>query len=290
MAIYNLGSINADYFYRVPHIPAPGETLAASTLSRGLGGKGANMSVAAARAGAHVAHIGAVGADGAWAVERMMEYGVDTRAIARIEEPTGHAIINVDPSGENAIVIYPGANRQISEDQIGLVLSEASPGDTLIFQNETNAQVFAAQTAKSLGLRVICCPAPYETEALEAALPFADVVILNEVELKQHKAATGEEIGQGRALKIIVTLGARGCVLIDTISGEKREFPAPKVTPVDATGAGDTFAGYVAAGLDRGQPIEQAIDLAIRASALMVTREGTADVIPDLAEVRAAGF
>ena len=113
MTIWNLGSINADYVYRVPHLPEPGETIAAANLERGLGGTGANMSVAAARAGARASHIGAVGPDGRWAVDRLTEYGVDTRWIREVSHPTGHAIINVDDSGENAIVIYPGAGRLI---------------------------------------------------------------------------------------------------------------------------------------------------------------------------------
>ena len=90
MTIWNLGSINADLIYNVPHLPGPGETLASTAYRRGLGGKGANMSVAAARAGAHVAHLGAVGRDGGWMIERLMEYGVDTRLIDREGEASGH--------------------------------------------------------------------------------------------------------------------------------------------------------------------------------------------------------
>ncbi|HBR64039.1 MAG TPA: ribokinase, partial [Rhodobacteraceae bacterium] len=108
MTVFNLGSINADYVYQVPHLPAPGETLATTKMSRGLGGKGANMSVAAARAAAHVCHIGCLGRDGAWAAERLLEYGVDTRFITTQSEATGHAIIAVDASGENNILLYPG--------------------------------------------------------------------------------------------------------------------------------------------------------------------------------------
>ena len=103
MTIWNLGSINADMIYDVSHLPGPGETLAADRLARFLGGKGANMSVAAARAGAQVAHVGAIGPDGRWAFDRLTEYGVDTRHIAEVDIPTGHAIIAVDAQGENNI-------------------------------------------------------------------------------------------------------------------------------------------------------------------------------------------
>ena len=113
MAIFNLGSINADMTYRVPHRWGPGEALAARSVDRGLGGKGANMSVAAARAAARTIHIGAVGPDGGWAVERLMEYGVDTRHIVTCPSPTGHAIIAVDDAGENQILLCPGANHAL---------------------------------------------------------------------------------------------------------------------------------------------------------------------------------
>ncbi|MCB2137155.1 MAG: ribokinase, partial [Rhodobacteraceae bacterium] len=113
MAIYNLGSINIDHFYRVGHFPAPGETLAAESYATGLGGKGANQSAAAAKAGARVFHIGAVGREGGWTVDRLRSWGVDTRHIAMTDDPTGHAIITLDRSGENTIVLFPGANRSM---------------------------------------------------------------------------------------------------------------------------------------------------------------------------------
>lgn len=287
MAIWNLGSINADMVYAVPHLPGPGETLAATGYARYLGGKGANMSVAAARAAAHVRHIGAVGPDGGWAVERLMEYGVDTRHIARVEAATGHAIVAVEPGGENQIVIYPGANRAIPENTLQAALAEAAAGDTLLFQNETNAQEMAARLGRELGLRVAYAAAPFEAAAVQAVLPYLDFLILNEVEAEQLQAATGLKPEALPVRDVIVTLGARGARHFDAKSGESRDFPAIPVTPVDTTGAGDTFTGYVLAGLDRGLPMAQAIAQAMRAAAIMVTRHGTADVIPDLKDVQA---
>lgn len=288
MAIYNLGSINADIIYRLPHLPGPGETLAASDVSRGLGGKGANMSVAAARAAAHVAHIGAVGGDGIWAMDRLTEYGVDTRHIATLETPTGHAIIMVDGAGENAIILFPGANQQITAAALGAALSEAAAGDTLLMQNETNGQAQAAEMAKKLGLRVAYAAAPFDADAVAAVLPNLDFLIMNEVEAAQLHAATGIAPADLGVTDVIVTLGAKGCMWI--CQGQTQMFPAHPVTVVDSTGAGDTFTGYVLAGLDRGMPMPQAIALATKAGALMVTRLGAADVIPDLKEVQAARF
>lgn len=286
MAIWNLGSINADMVYAVPHLPGPGETLAATELSQFLGGKGANMSVAAARAAAHVHHIGAVGADGRWAVERLTEYGVDTRQITEVAEPTGHAIIAVETSGENQILLFAGANRAISQDQLGLALSQAGAGDILVLQNETNAQVEAAKMGRELGLKVCYAAAPFDADAVQAVLPYLDFLILNEVEAAQLQEATGLAPQDLPVAQVIVTLGADGARFFDTNTGENQDFPAFKVKAVDTTGAGDTFTGYVLAGMDRGLPMPQAIGQAMRAAAIMVTRRGTADVIPDLRDVQ----
>lgn len=289
MAIYNLGSINADYFYHVPHLPGPGETIAATNLTRGLGGKGANMSVAAARAGAHTVHVGAVGHDGHWAIDRMMEFGVDTRYVPKLEDiPTGQAHIYVDENGENSIVLFQGANHQIPQEVISAALSEASTGDTLLMQNETLSQPETAKIAHELGLYVAYAAAPFEAEAVAAVLPFLDFLILNEIEAEQLEKSTGKSPADLGVPDVVITLGANGARWLH--DGQSRDFPALPVTPVDTTGAGDTFTGYVLAARDRGLPMEQAIALAMRAGALMVTRQGTADVIPDLKEVDEARF
>lgn len=288
MTIWNLGSINADMIYDVPHLPAPGETLSANRLDRFLGGKGANMSVAAARAGARVSHIGAVGPDGRWALDRLTEYGVDTRYIAGVQEPTGHAIIAVDTKGENNIILFPGSNHAISRDQLGQALSSASQGDLLVMQNETNLQVEAARMGHELGLTVCYAAAPFQADAVEAVLPYLDFLILNEIEAEQLQKASGQSVTDLEIEHVIVTLGSKGARYYHR--GAPSDFPALKVEAVDTTGAGDTFTGYVLAGMDRGMPMAQAISQANRAAALMVTRHGTADVIPDLKEVHEAQF
>ncbi len=289
MAIWNLGSINADMVYAVPHLPGPGETLAASKLDRFLGGKGANMSVAAARAGSHVCHIGAVGADGRWAKDRLTEYGVDTRHIAEVDFPTGHAIVAVDTEGENQIILFPGANHAISAEQLGQALSSAQAGDMLVMQNETNAQVDAARLGRDLGLRICYAAAPFQAEAVQAVLPYLDFLILNEVEAEQLNDATGQDLSDLSIPHVVVTLGSKGARYFQQ-GANPVDFPAFKVQAVDTTGAGDTFTGYVLSGMDAGAPMGQAITQASRAAAIMVTRHGTADVIPDLKDVRAASF
>lgn len=289
MTIWNLGSINADMVYGLPHLPGPGETLAAKGLERFLGGKGANMSVAAARAGSEVSHIGAVGPDGRWAKDRLTEYGVDTRHITEVDVPTGHAIIAVDAEGENLIVLYPGSNHELEVQQLEQALSSASAGDLLVMQNETNAQVEAARLGHELGLTVCYAAAPFQADAVQAVLPYLDFLILNQIEAEQLQQATGLSAADLPVEHVVVTLGSNGARYHQR-GKDPVVFDAHKVQAVDTTGAGDTFTGYVLAGMDRGMPLAQAITQANRAAALMVTRHGTADVIPDLKEVQAARF
>ena len=286
MAIWNLGSINLDLIYGLDRLPGRGETVSADTKAEFLGGKGANMSVAAARAAARVCHIGAVGPDGRWAVDRLLEYGVDTRHIAQTDTPTGHAIVAVETSGENQIIIFSGANRAIPLELVSNALSEAQTGDLLVLQNETNAQVEAAKLGRELGLTVCYAAAPFDAEAVRAVLPYLDFLILNAVEAQQLETALGTSVADLPVRDIVVTKGSDGAEWISTETGSHQQFPARKVTAVDTTGAGDTFTGYVLAGMDRGMPTAQAISQAILAASIMVTRHGTADVIPDLKDIQ----
>ncbi|MGC9368505.1 MAG: ribokinase [Paracoccaceae bacterium] len=282
MAVFTLGSVNVDHVYAVPHLPAPGETLAARALSTMLGGKGANQSVAAARAGAEVRHIGAVGADGRWAVEELAGFGVDATHVAEVDHPTGHAIISVDPAGENAILLFPGANRAQSGAAIARALAEARAGDSLLLQNETSHQAQAARIARDQGMRVVYSAAPFEVAAVQAVLPQLSLLVVNAVEAAQLRAALGEVTGPD----LIVTHGAHGAEWIAN-SGETVTVPAFPVTPVDTTGAGDCFIGSLVAALDAGAGREEALRYAAAAAALQVTRAGTAQAMPSRDEVLA---
>lgn len=268
--IYTFGSINADHIYYVPRLPQPGETLAASSLSRGLGGKGANQSVAASRAGSRVAHIGTVGRDGSWAVEALRGYGVDTTHIAECEAPTGHAIIAVDPRAENFIIIYAGANSEQSLSRVEAALSHAGGRDILLLQNETNLQVEAAKLAQTKGMTVIYSAAPFSTQAVRPVLRHVDLLVMNALEAAQ--------LCFRPSCRMIVTRGSEG---VDLIEGDARvNVPAFPVQPVDTTGAGDCFIGYVAAGLDQGMELADAMRLGSAAAALQIQRPGAADAIP----------
>lgn len=287
MAIYNLGSINVDHFYRLGHLPAPGETLATTDYSAGLGGKGANQSVAAARAGAKVFHIGAVGPEGRWILDRLSDWGVDVCNVSRIGTPTGHAIINVDSEGENTIVIFAGANRAFGLGEVELALSAAGPADTLILQNETAHQVDAARIARVKGMRVIYSAAPFDADAVRAVLDHVTILAMNAVEAQQLTEVMGVTLDRLPVPEILVTKGAEGAEWRSLQVGEQIMHAAMKVDAVDSTGAGDTFVGYFAAALDAGEAPARALRLASVAAALKVTRAGTADAIPTRAEVDA---
>ncbi|KAA2315437.1 ribokinase [Pseudooceanicola sediminis] len=280
MAIWNLGSVNADLVYRVRHMPTPGETLSAYDHQKGLGGKGANMSVACHRAGSHVEHIGAVGEDGTWMKDRLATYGVKVGHLANLPGPSGQAVILLDDAGENEIIILDGANRDITEAMVDAALSRAKPGDTAIFQNETSVQDHFARAARAAGLRLAYAAAPFEAAAVAAVMEHLDILVMNAVEAEQLEAALGQPPEALPIADVVITLGGEGCRWINTATGTVRTFAAPKVTPVDTTGAGDTFTGYLIAGLDQGLAMEAALEMAQKAGALMVTRLGTADVIP----------
>lgn len=283
MTIYNLGSINIDHVYRLPALPRPGETLHAQSYAQGLGGKGANQSVAAARAGADVIHLGAMGAGDDWVPRRLAAAGVQTSAIARLPGlATGHAIILVDAAGENSIVLHGGANLALPAE----LARPAGLGrdDILLMQNETNLQAEAALHARRAGARVIYSAAPFSIAALREVLPHVSILAVNEIEARDTFAALGEDLPvEG----LLITRGAEGAEFRDLRSGQAWHQPAFAVQAVDTTGAGDCFTGWFAAGLARGETPPDALRHAAAAAALQVIRKGAGDAMPDRAEVLA---
>lgn len=280
MTVFNLGSINVDHFYRLPHLPRPGETLAATGYLRALGGKGANQSVAALRAGAQVVHMGAVGAGDAWTLAQLAALGFDCGAVLRLGTETGQAVVATDPSGENLILLNHGANRALPLPVLD-PLRSARPGDTLLLQNETALQPVAAARVRAAGLRVMYSAAPFERAALLAVLPHATHLLMNEHEA----AALGVALTSLPVEAVIVTRGAQGADWV--AAGGTVHVPAFPVTPVDTTGAGDCFAGSLAGRLDLGDAPEAALRYAAAAAAIQVTRPGAAPAMPAEPEVRA---
>jgi ribokinase len=287
MTVFNLGSINVDRFYRVPHLPRPGETLPATAHEVGLGGKGANQSVAVARAGSAVRHIGMIGNDNGWVRERLAGFGVDVTHIGACDGHTGHAIIIVDDAGENAIVTFAGSNYHQSTAVIATALNGARKGDIFMFQNEVSDKPLAARIAREKEMFVVYSAAPFKPEVVGELLPFVDLLVLNEIEAGQLSEALGLPVEGIPVPHLLLTRGAEGAIWREQKTGDETAVPSIKVDPVDTAGAGDCFIGYVIAGLDQGLVRADALRLGAAAAALQVTRKGTADAIPDRAEVDA---
>jgi len=180
--ILNFGSLNIDHVYQVDHTVKPGETIAGRDYAFFAGGKGANQSVAIARAGGSVMHVGTVGREGTWMMEAMRADGVDVSHIAVSDQPGGHAIIQVDAKGQNAIVIHGGTNRRIEPAQIDAALACASCGDMVLVQNEINSVADIISSAADKGLQVCFNPAPMDKEVLGYPLGRVSLFFVNETE------------------------------------------------------------------------------------------------------------
>lgn len=282
--IFNFGSINLDLVYRVPRLPGPGETLSSDDFRRHLGGKGMNQSIAILRSGGQLRHVGCLGQDAEWLREQIAGFRVGLGDITVLEQPTGHAVIYVDDAGENQIVIFGGSNRGFTMQQVTAALDEAAPGDWVILQNETNLVPEIAAEAARRGLQVCYSAAPFEAAAVEAVLPHLTLLAVNEGEAAALGAALGRAPDELGVDHVLVTRGAAGAVLHSR--GRLFEQPAFAVTPVDTTGAGDTFLGAFMAAFQTGDA-QTALRHAAAASALQVTRAGAAPAIPDKAEIEA---
>ena len=283
MAILNFGSINVDTVYRLPHIPAPGETISASARTQGIGGKGLNQSIAIARAGGKVRHFGAVNSIDRWIISEAEKAGVDTGGIlVRENEPTGQAVVMLAADGENTIVLSPGANDGFRDDEIDAAVRSMRRGDWLLIQNETNGIDTAVEAARNFGLRVVFAAAPFSAEIVVPQLAKVDLLALNHIEFAQLQDALGPDRGD-RLPALLVTKGAAGA---EYRNGDVVESVTTyRVDAVDTTGAGDTFLGYFISGVDQGCTVKQSLEMASAASALQVTRPGAVSAIPTYVEV-----
>ena len=289
MSVFNFGSINIDHVYHVERFVRPGETLASRAYRRVLGGKGANQSIALARAGSSVCHIGAISQDDSWIAQELSDAGVDVSAIQQVDQASGHAIIQVNKDGENCILLHPGANAALSAADLEGQLAASNESDWLLLQNETSAVGEAIELAHARGLRIAFNPAPMTAAVHKLPLEKLDLLIVNQIEARQISSEADSEValrklgGQLPQTAIVVTLGSHGVLYL---RGEERfRVPGRKVKTVDTTAAGDTFTGYLLAQLAVAAEVLPALELACNAAALCVTRAGAAPSIPTMAEV-----
>ncbi|MBS1305231.1 MAG: ribokinase [Dialister sp.] len=289
MKVLNFGSLNLDYVYQVDHMVGPGETLASAQLDTFSGGKGLNQSIALAKAGAQVYHAGCIGEDGHMLRHVLDSQGVKTDYVKTLPMKTGHAIIQVDKSGQNCILLYGGANRAVTEGYIDEVLTDFGAGDILLLQNEINLLDYIIDRAYEKGMTIILNPSPYDENLKVCDFGKISFLLINEVEGFQITGSSEpEEIlktlrQRYPAAKIVLTLGCRGCIYQH---GTRQLYQdAYKVEAVDTTAAGDTFTGYFIASILEGMDAAAGLDLAAKASAIAVTRHGAAPSIPLRSEV-----
>lgn len=286
-----LGSLNMDLVVRLPRIPAAGETLQGHSIARVPGGKGGNQAVSCARQGARVRLVGSVGDDahGRALCAALRQDGIDTSAVAiHPGEPTGTALVMVEDSGQNRIVVIAGANAQLTLDEAAFARSLEGAA-FLVAQFETPlAQVLKGlRAARASGTPVLLNPSP--VQPVDGAIwPLVDTLVLNEVEAQtlsgmaaespQQAAAAGIALRALGAGRVVVTLGSAGAVAVDD-QGE-HYHPATPVRAVDTTAAGDTFLGALAVVLATGGSLDEAVRLGIRAAALCVMAPGAQPSIP----------
>jgi ribokinase len=302
-----VGSVNVDLVMRLPSLPAAGDTVLGGELTRSDGGKGANQAVAAARAGADVYLIGAVGlADGSPSAAALAADGVDVAGLTRVEAATGHAVVLVDDDGENQIAVASGANALLTPEHVLTTLAglAIAASDILVLSFEIPAAALraAAGAAATAGCQLVVNPGParprsldvlagaiatpnrHELAALAAELPACAGIRIG-TRTGAHEAALAVARHTGGV--VIVTLGPDGALLADPASGAPVHVAGRPVAVRDTTGAGDTFTGVLAASLAEGRDVQASVTRAVAASALSVTAPGARAGMPTAAQIDA---
>jgi ribokinase len=286
-----VGGISIDLVAFADRLPAPGESILGSDFKIILGGKGSNQAVAAALAGTHSTLVSCVGTDvfTDFATDALEGFGVDTEFVRQVEGPTGIAHIRVAASSQNNIVVIPLANFKITKSQVDDAFEKRPNAKVLLTQLEIPWEVnrHAISLAKSQGLTVVLDPAPASNPE-PTAWELIDIVTPNESEAH---SLTGIEVTDEQSAKkagqwfldqgvenAIITMGGSGVVLVN--KQETRMFAAPKVQAVDTTAAGDAFAGYLGALLAEGKSLEEAIEVAVKAASISVTKLGASSSLP----------
>lgn len=283
--ILNFGSLNIDYVYALDHIVKEGETEASAGYFVFEGGKGLNQSVALARAGAQVFHAGKIGTEGRFLKDAMTSCGVDCRYVTVSDSANGHAIIQRAASGQNSIILYPGANHQITAADIDHVLENFSAGDILVCQNEISQMEYLLAAAYQKGMKIAWNPSPITDVVDRINFHAITWLIINEIE---GQAISGKADPEAileyfklnyPQLRVVLTLGGDGSIYQDSEKTLKQKCYTVPVK--DTTAAGDTFLGYFVKEVARDDAdISKALQLASMAAALSVSKEGAMPSVP----------
>lgn len=292
-----IGSLNMDLVVNVDTMPKPGQTIIGSNFKEVPGGKGANQAVAMARLNGNVSMIGKVGEDGfgQTLINSLKNDKVDTTYIQTSKGATGVALITVDKNAQNSIVVSPGANFEVKEDDIDNNIEAIKNSDIVVLQLETplNTIKYALNKAKELNKYTILNPAP-AVKLDDEIIKNVDLLTPNETELEIISGVsieTEEDIQKAAQImlekgvkELIVTLGSKGSLYINK---EKSMFKkAYKVEAVDTTAAGDSYTGALAVALSQDKNIEDAMDFASKVGALSVLKEGAQSSLPTLEDVK----
>lgn len=284
-----IGSFNLDYVFSVDRFVKAKETLHSNEMELFFGGKGFNQSIALAKSYPEVYLAANVNEKDAYIKDVLTQNNVNTTYLNLISSPTGMAFIQVNPEGENCILLNKGANHQFTLEQCNDILAQFSEGDLLVLQNEINLLGEIIELARKKGLSIAFNPSPFDETILKLPLSDLDYMFINETE---GEALTHESEPQKILdiisslypnLKVILTLGSNGSVVLSENQIYKQN--AYHVNAVDSTGAGDTYTGYYLSSLILGNSVEESLQMASAASALSVTKPGAMDSIPDHASV-----
>ena len=294
MKLINFGSMNIDKVYTVENSVKDGETISALDYKIFTGGKGLNQSAAASKAGMRVLHAGALGTDGTFLSNFLTSVGVDVSCICKTETETGHAVIQVNALGQNAILVYGGANRELSCSYIDNIIENADKDDIVLLQNETNNVDYIIRKAHEKGLKTAWNPSPFPHDIETIPSELVDIFFVNEIEGALLAETESDDYSvilkalekrfEGKT--IVLTLGANG--VLCCCNGIEYSHKAFEVKAVDTTAAGDTFTGYFLSCMSQGLGINECLERACAASAIAVSRKGAAPSIPSANEV--SGF
>ncbi len=289
MKLLVFGSLNIDHTYHLQHFVRAGETMECDSYRRSEGGKGLNQAVALAKAGQEVYMAGAIGQDGMFLMDTLRAAGSDTSLVRVVDGPTGHALIQVDVSGANCIIINSGANGSITETMIEETLDHFEAGDYVLLQNEINGVDKIIVRAKQRGLRVVLNPSPVSAGMKVWPLELVDWFILNEIEgsditgKSEPDNVLDELLSRYPNCRIVLTLGEKGAVYADKSTRIRQE--AIRAEAVDTTAAGDTFTGYFLTTFLQIGDITKALHMAARAASITITRNGASQSIPFASEL-----
>ena len=287
MKILNFGSINKDFVYLVENFVQSGQTISSKKYEVFLGGKGLNQSVALAHSGANIYHAGCINKNDDSIIIQLNKWGVNTDNIIKVEDPTGHAIIQVNDNGENSIIIHGGANHSISSEQIENTLNKFNSGDILVLQNEINKIDEVINRGYEIGMKIFLNPAPFTKEIINYPLEKLDTLIFNESEGFGLSSGEKEKTKILKYLskkypntKLLLTLGRKGSVY--SYNNKVIEISANKVSSIDTTAAGDTYIGYFISSYYKNNEVKESMEIASKAASISTTKMGGAISIPKL--------